>query len=214
MTSRLRNPLLAIAATIAMACGAYALAGGSGEDGAPAEGSPAPAGAVSQGAARDRSPGGARVHRERGLEALAERLGVEPSDVRAALRDLHRDRHRGEDHRDRFAAALARALDLPPDRVTAALDRLRERRGHGGGPGRQGHGRKAGELARALGVEEERVRRALGRLREQNHGGRGQRRDELAEALAERLGIPPARVKDALADLGPRRGPGGRHRHP
>src|ERR687894_359974 len=58
---------------------------------------------------------------------LAERLGVEESELREALADIRRDR-RGEDPRDELAAALAEALGLPQERVSEALEQQHERR--------------------------------------------------------------------------------------
>jgi hypothetical protein len=76
-----------------------------------------------------------------------------------------------------------------------------------GGPGGPGHGRfRAGpppgfanELATALGVKSADVTAALEKIRSQLESDMQARRDKLATELADQLGLPAQKVKDALA---------------
>jgi Clp amino terminal domain, pathogenicity island component len=96
-----------------------------------------------------------------GSDRLADRLGVDESDLRDALEDARSQLpDPGEVRRD-FGAQLAKELGISEDRVDAALERMRER------------------------TEREFE----------------QRRDELAERLADRLNLDVDKVKDALGDF-------------
>jgi hypothetical protein len=210
MTTSRKSIAIVVAGVVATS-GAYALGSQAGDGSASARGSGSGSGSAGEG-----MPGDGRGARH--LEGLAERLGVQESRLREALRELRAE------HRDGFARRLARELGLDAARVRAALERMHDeaRRHHPGalaekrdagearpredfrGPPREGRPRggwrhgQAAELARALGVDAERVRTALERVRADEPG----RRDAFATDLAERLDIPVERVRDALPHHG------------
>jgi DNA-binding transcriptional regulator YdaS (Cro superfamily) len=116
--------------------------------------------------------------------ALAKKLGLSTSKVQAALEAAH----------DRSPDALAKALGVTPQKLRQAFDGLRpgrdERREH--------HGPAPAALAKALGVTQAKLTAAFDKLKAAHEKEFAQRRDELAKALADRLGLDASKVKQAL----------------
>jgi lambda repressor-like predicted transcriptional regulator len=141
---------------------------------------------------------------EEGLEDFASKLGVSEDQLRAALEKLRPDR--GE-KRDDLEQALADALGIPVSKVEAAFDELRPKtmRLRPGGPPPSGaygppprlrrefRAPSLATLAKELGVSEDKLRSAFDQVRQQ-------KRDEFAQKLADELGVPVQKVKDALPD--------------
>ena len=120
----MRNPTqktaVVLAGAVALASGAYAL-------GSQADGNAEAAG--ERPAAADRpflhlrgGPPGVF-----GLDRLADRLGVEASELREAFEDVRGDMHDPGEVRAEFAADLAKELGTTEAKVEAALERIRER---------------------------------------------------------------------------------------
>jgi energy-converting hydrogenase A subunit M len=61
-----------------------------------------------------------------GPDNLADRLGVDESELRDALDDFHRPLPEPGDLRDDFAESLAKELGIDQEKVEAALERVRE----------------------------------------------------------------------------------------
>ena len=171
---------LAVAGAVALASGAYALGSQTGDGDAVAARNGIPP-ALGYGGPPPAGPG----HRWRGgggppmLEGLAARLGVDESDLQAALEDIRKD------HGDDFARQLAAALGVDVSKVTAAFDKLRPGRG-------DRHADIAAALAKKLGVSTATVRKAF------TQG----RRDP--QALATALGVTPEKLRQAFESLRPR----------
>jgi transcriptional regulator with XRE-family HTH domain len=179
----------------------------------------------------------AKDHRDDIAQKLADALGIDVAKVQSAFDNLRPQRDARPPHderRDDFAKALATQLNLGEAKVKAALDKQRDHRGDPsaladalgvstaklrqalanvfrdhrpgprGGPGRPGFGPGEDALAKALGVTPAKLRAAFEKLRDE-------KRDELADALAKKLNIDAAKVKDALDDAAPF---GFGHRHP
>jgi Clp amino terminal domain, pathogenicity island component len=150
------------------------------------------------------------------LSTLASRLGVTESALRAALQDL-RPQRRAERraHRDEHVAELAKALGISESKVRAALVKVRAQqpRVWPGTPMRGRHaprahmpGARIDALARALGMKPADVRAAIEKIGRTMFQDRQQRIDDFATALAGKLGIDPAKAKQALESfLGPAR---------
>jgi DNA-binding MarR family transcriptional regulator len=176
---------LALTGAVALASGAYALGSQAGDGDAVAAKNANPP-ALGYGGPPPGRPG----HGWRGggppmLDGLADRLGVDESDLQAALEDLRKD------HGDDFAQQLADALGIDVSKVTAAFDKLRPR------PGDR-HADFAAALAKKLGVSTAAVRKAF------DQG----RRDP--QAVAKALGVTPEKLRQAFESLRPRhhrRGP-------
>jgi DNA-binding MarR family transcriptional regulator len=134
------------------------------------------------------SPSAERAGLEFPGDRLADELGVEPSELRKALRDFH-DQHATQ-RRDDFTAALADALGKPANEVRAALEGLAE----------QKRDRFARQLASELGIEVAKASAALEDLRED----RPVKPFGFTAALAAKLGVDPADVEDALRALRPK----------
>lgn len=267
MTRGKQTTAFALAGAIALASGAYAL-GTQADDGS----------AV----AAKRSGGSTGLGHWRGgpapLGSLADRLGVDESDLRAALEDIRGDLRADHDqHRDEFAKELAGALGIDEAKVTAALDKVRperpgrprierpralasklakelglsaakvraaldQQRGRPGSPAslanalgvteeklhdafhavlgdlrsrmpRPPRHPAFGGLAKELGVTQAQLEAALEKVRGSHEDDVEKRRDEFARALADRLKIDVAKVRDVLDDLRPPAG-FGRHRPP
>jgi hypothetical protein len=129
MSTRKRNTAIALTGAVALASGAYALGSQSGDgtagaadsDDPPSLAVPAPiAGGPGPLTMPDRARGGAPF----GLDRLADRLGVEESELRDALEDL---RPQPPDPPRDFAENLAKELGVDTADVEAALERLREK---------------------------------------------------------------------------------------
>lgn len=124
-----------------------------------------------------------------GFENLADKLGVDSDELAQAMRDFHEKEH--GDRRDEFAAALAKALRISTDKVTAAFEQLHQRR----------EARVAARLAEALEVDADKVQAALDKLK----GDSPRPPHELAQALADELGVDVTDVRRALFEAGPER---------
>jgi hypothetical protein len=147
-------------------------------------------GASALGAQADDGGATAASHRIRPahrLHDLATRLGVEPARLREAQHALRPERR---DFREGRAAELASALGLTTAQVSAALERIRADR-----PAR---GERGAALAEALGVTRAQLHAARRTLRPAA-------RDAYAAALAAKLGLSTAQVREALA-AGPHHG--------
>ena len=133
-----------------------------------------------------------------GLSALANKLGVEQTELMQALRDYH-DQH-AADRREEFAAKLAKALGISSAKVKSAFDGLHAKH----------EDRFATKLATALGVDATRVKAALDKLR--NDGAPSPDRPhspgEFAQQLADELGVDASDVEAALMKIRPFDGPG------
>ena len=204
MSTRRKQLGAGLAAAAVLGFGSYALGTQAGDGSASAEnsGSSGRPGAETRGPF---GPGGGRG----GLEDLADRLGVEEAELRAALEELRPDRD-GEHPRDEFAAALAEALDLPQDQVTEALEQVHRRK----------HSEMEDALAEALadelGLEKAAVSAALDKVgppRAARRPGPPSRRaiNRFHRRLARELGVSKRRLRNALEDARPERffGPGG-----
>ena len=132
------------------------------------------------------------------LDALASKLGVDRNKLRAALEKVRPAGPMGGPHPFAGPPGGHRGLRFfhrggPP----------------GGGPPRPGFGARrfrigpppafAGDLAKALGVRSADVTAALEKVRSQLESQMHARRDKLATDLANQLGIPVQKVKDAFA---------------
>jgi hypothetical protein len=218
-----RTTAFALAGAIVLASGAYALGSQASDGAAVAAKQGEPAGS---GHGFGRGPG-----MRPGFDALADRLGVDEADLRAALEDIAADRKaeladalgidaakveqafedaRPDRHRMRapqaFAAALAKELGLSAEQVRAAL------------------GKHRGDLAAELAVSEEKLREAfhavigkvrphrprfgnlaeeLGVTQAQLDAAFEKLHDQFAQELAGRLKLDAAKVQDALDALHP-----------
>jgi transcriptional regulator with XRE-family HTH domain len=175
-----RTTAIALAGAVALASGAYALGT-----------------QVSDGSAEAaRGQDGVRLgHGFRGpglrpgFEDLADRLGVDESELRDALEDIATER------RDDFAQRLADALNVDRAKVEQALEDMRPDR-----PRLRPPEKLAAALAKELGLSTAKVRAAL----EQRRGRPGHPSD-----LADELGVSQERLREAfhavLGDLRPPR---------
>jgi hypothetical protein len=120
MTNRKQKTAAVLAGAVALASGAYAL--GSQTDGSAAAAGDRPVhfrgGPPGYGAGGPLGPG---------LDRMADRLGVEASELREALEDVRGDFDRPHEIRGDFAADLAKELGTTEAKVDAALERIRER---------------------------------------------------------------------------------------
>jgi predicted ArsR family transcriptional regulator len=110
--------------------------------------------------------------------------------VRSALKSLGPDDVRSAGGP---AAALAKALGVDEAKVRDALQSVRPPGppGRPGGPRERDHGPDLSALATKLGVTTAQLQAAFDKLG-------AEKRDEFATKLAEKLGIDPQKVKDAL----------------
>jgi transcriptional regulator with XRE-family HTH domain len=131
-----------------------------------------------------------------GFQELADTLGVDADELEEALRDF-RESEDG-DRRDEFATSLAKTLGISADKVTTAFERMHQ----------QHEARFAARLAEALNVEADKVQAALDKLMDDTP----RPPDELAQALADELGIDVTDVRRALFEARPDRGLMHRHR--
>ncbi len=156
------------------------------------------------------------------LAAVAKSLGVSEDKVSSALEKLgpgHGPPPGPPTDRPARLAAAAKELGVSEAKLRAALRDARPDFGPGGRPGKSGGpghagpgGPLAADLAKALGLSADKVQAALAKQGEA-------RRDEFAKKLADKLGIPEAKVKAALParPLGPpfgHHGPRGGHGMP
>jgi hypothetical protein len=129
-----------------------------------------------------------------GFQELADTLGVDADELEQALRDF-RESEAG-DRRDEFATSLAKALGISADKVTAAFEQMDQQR----------EARFAARLADALEVDADKVQAALEKLKDDMP----RPPDELAQALADELGVDVTDVRRALFESRP--DPGRMHR--
>ena len=124
-----------------------------------------------------------------GFQSLADKLGVNASELAKAFRDFHASQE--GDHRDEFAADLAKALGISTDKVTTAFEQLHK----------QKEGRFAARLAEALDVDADKVQAALDKLK----GDTPRHPEDIAQALADELGVDVTNVRRALFEARPDR---------
>jgi len=208
MTTRTKKLATLLTAGVALSSGAYALGSQTGDGGAVAAGTKASSAAAGATAisttttnGRDRGPGraaGFGRRGDRGLDTLADRLGVSETALRDALRAI-RDAKTPEQRRTELAQALAAALSKPAADVQSALDSVLPDRDD----------RKAdlsAAIAKELGVDAAKVQSAFDSLRQNRDPDRdgrrdrrrGDRRDALVDAIASATGADAARVRAAL----------------
>jgi transcriptional regulator with XRE-family HTH domain len=150
MTSKKKQTTaLALTGAVALASGAYAL-------GSQSDGDAAAAG-------EDRGERPALMHRGGpgrgfGLERLADRLGVEASELREALEDVRGTVDPPADRRDAFAKELAAELNTTQAKVEAALERIREKHE---AEFEKRHDAMAEALAKRLNLDAAKVKEAL-----------------------------------------------------
>jgi transcriptional regulator with XRE-family HTH domain len=193
MTARVRNVGAAVAGAALLASGAYALGSQAGGGSAAAHGGP---GGDEHAVAVGYGPGPHRFERGRfhdrrpgfELDALAKRLGVSTSALRAALADIRQDLPSRTD----MAAKLAAALGVPVDKVNSALDQLKPERGD-----------FAADLAKALDLDTAKVEAALQKVKSQFRPHRGQGKADFMAALANELGVSTDKLESALRSLRP-----------
>ena len=200
----------AVVAAAALAAGGYAL-GTQGDGGAVA--------ANSSNANGSGAPGPCGADRGRFVSALASKLGVSESRLRAALDTVggpkgpRGDRAKGPRGRENeVGQALATALGVD---VAKARDAVRKAEDAEHAAGRRGpsedRNAQAASIAQSLNVDVDKVKAALSKIEADHRARHDAARAQHAAALAKALGLPTKKVSDALASLphpGPR-GPGG-----
>jgi energy-converting hydrogenase A subunit M len=129
MSNRKQKTAIALTGAVALASGAYALgtqAGGGAASAADQTRSSEPEVRVHSAGGRfeiaSRVRGGPF-----GLDNLADRLGVDESDLKQALEDVRPEPPAPGDIRDDFAEQLAQELGIDQGRVEDALERVRDR---------------------------------------------------------------------------------------
>ena len=174
MTKGKRTTAFALAGAVALASGAYAL-------GAQADNGSAEAAKSGEPARFGHGFGPGRPGMRPGFDGLADRLGVDEADLRAALEDIAGDR------KDDFAQRLAGALGIDAAKVEQALENVRPDRP----PRPRAHRPEAlaAALAKELGLSTEKVRAAI----EKRRGHQGDPGD-----LADELGVSEERLREAF----------------
>jgi transcriptional regulator with XRE-family HTH domain len=176
MTKGKRTTAIAVTGAVVLASGAYALGAQAG-DGTAGAAKNAPD-EVRMGHGFGPTHPGAPGMRP-GFDDLADRLGVDEADLRAALEDIAADR------KDDSAQRLADALGIDAAKVEQAFENVRpERPARPRGP--RGPQAFAAELAKELGLSTAKVRAALDK-------GRGRPGD-----LADELGVSEERLREAF----------------
>ena len=122
MTNRKQKTAAVLAGAVALASGAYAL--GSQTDGSAVAAGDRPVHFRGGPPGFGHGPGGPDGF---GLDRMADRLGVEPSELREALEDVRGDIDPPREIRGDFAADLAKELGTTEAKVEAALERIRTR---------------------------------------------------------------------------------------
>jgi transcriptional regulator with XRE-family HTH domain len=221
MKTRTSKLAVVLLAAVVLASGAYALGSQTG-GGAVAAGANASAatGANAANAADRQGPrtvrGVRRGARDLGLDAIAQKLGVTPAQLRDALQAIRRAKT-PQQRRTEAIQALATALGKPVDQVTSAVNSVLPGLGQGRGPGRRFAGDFAAALAKALGVDQAKVRAGLDKARQdlqanRGNGNRNGRRDRgafgdtIVNDIASATGADAAKVRSALQGLRPDRG--------
>ena len=191
MQTKRKSTIIVVGGALAVASVGYGL-------GTQADGGTAIAGADQTTAEENRSggpPAFLKGGQPPGFQALADKLGVDADKLAQALRDFHESEE--GNRRDDFSASLAKALGISTDRVTKAFDQIHKKH----------EARFATRLADALGVDADKVQAALDKLM----NGTPRPPHELAQGLADELGVSVSDVRRALFEARPDRG--GRRRH-
>jgi transcriptional regulator with XRE-family HTH domain len=206
--TRTKQAAAVLVGALTVSSGAYALGTQASDGSATARTSASNgANAYGYGPGADRRGSSGRPFRGRGegrgagLEALAEKLGVQPATLQTALEGLKQDQAGG---RERLAKAISDGLGIPESKVTAALDELRPQRGaRPQGPPDE----KVDALAKELGLDAAKVRAALEKFRPQRGPGRKRGDDHKQDlsALARELGVTEAKLRSALQAARPDR---------
>jgi hypothetical protein len=160
MSTRKRNTAIALTGAVALASGAYALGSQAGGGSAVAADPPDRPALEIRGPLRG-DPGEIRRHLRGGpfgLDRIADKLGVEESELRDALEDFRADPPDPPDPGD-FAEDLARELGIEQNRVEEALERLRDKTEQ---EMEQRHDELVQRLADRLNVDPDKVEDALG----------------------------------------------------
>jgi transcriptional regulator with XRE-family HTH domain len=212
MPRQRRTTIIVVGGALAIASVGYGLGTQAGDGTAIADNA-----AEQDGGAPERNGGGPPLAFERGappgFSDLADRLGVDATQLARAMRDFH-DQH-DADRRDQFATDLAKALGVSSDKVKSTFDRLHKNR-EDRFADRDDHvaareDRFAARLANALGAKVDDVKAALDKLK----GAGPLRFDEFAPRLADDLGLDVSDVRAALIKLRPPfDGPGRMHHRP
>jgi hypothetical protein len=160
MSTRKRNAAIALTGAVALASGAYALGSQSGDGSAVAADPPDRPSIEIRGGL---PPGPDEIRRHLrdgpfGLDRIADKLGVEESELRDALEDFRADPPDPPDPGD-FAEELAKELGVATDRVEAALERMRDRTAQ---EMEQRRDELVDRLADRLNVDPDKVEEALG----------------------------------------------------
>lgn len=156
------------------------------------------------------------------LSALAAKLGVSTTALKAALDATRPAKPKEGDREAKLAAFLATELGVSVDKAKAALTAAKPARPDGGKPP---HGAKppagsrpaggkprgerpdpsvlAGKLATALGVDKATVTAALAKAHTAGEADHAAREQAMATALAEKLGLNADTVQSALQSLRP-----------
>jgi len=140
------------------------------------------------------------------LGALASKLGVSQAELRKALEAT---RPSG-DHRNEMTTELAAALGVKKSDLQAALDKAPRPERPSGPPGsgrpgdRPDDGALAKSLAGSLNLDQTVVEAALDKVHGRHEANRQDHREEMAAALAKKLGLSTAKVEEAFQSL-PRR---------
>ena len=148
------------------------------------------------------------AHSARFAQQLADKLGIDVDKVQSALDEL-RDSSDGPRHPQGLSTELAGKLGVSVDKVEDALFSLRPGPGGDRHHGRPGPSLRA--LASELGVTKAELRKALREVRSSFADGMDQKRNELAQFLADRFGVSVEKVEEALPEFA---GPPGGHRGP
>lgn len=186
MQSKRRTTIIVVGGALAVASVGYGL-GTQADDGTAIAGS-------DQGSETRIRSGSPPAFAERGqppgFQGLAKTLGVDRDELAKAFRDFHESEE--GDRRDEFAAALAKALGISTEKVTAAFERMHQ----------QHEARFGARLAAALNVDADKVQAALDKLVDDTP----RPPDEVAQALADELGVDVTDLRRALFEARPDRG--------
>jgi DNA-binding transcriptional MerR regulator len=189
MANRKQMTALALAGAVALASGAYAL--GSQADDGSAEAAKTARDEVAFGNGFGPGRPGAPGFRP-GFDDLADRLGVDEDELRAALEDIASER------KDDLAQRLAAALGIDRAKVEQALENMRPK--HPERPRMRAPEAFAAALAKELGLSTEKVQSAL----EKRRGHPGD-----PAGLAADLGVSEQKLREAFhAVFGKLRPPG------
>jgi transcriptional regulator with XRE-family HTH domain len=190
MRRQRRTTIIVVGGALAIASVGYGLGSQAGDGTAVADN----ATTEQDGSATDRHgpPFGFERGAPPGFSQLADKLGVDSTQLARALRDYHDQNDASR--REEFSAKLAKALGISSAKVRNAFDDLHAKH----------EDRFAAKLAAALGVDASKVKAALDKLEGQEPGPP----DEFAQTLADELGVSASDVQSALMKIRPFGGPG------